>query len=188
MRASGKPGMTEEQVASFVSRFMPAYKAYLPGLYAKVWGCVWVGGEGACMYVCWEGVCVAERGVTLRARIQGVPVRAVCVCVRRGCSFDRAHPISNCAATLQQARTSLGSSTSSIFNAMVFQILRRAPALHAGHTLSHHCDVILHHSVSAHDHSSPLALCRVLAPRALATPWSSRWTNHAALSPSSLRP
>lgn len=34
MRAAGKPGMTDEQIADFVSRYMPAYKAYLPGLYA----------------------------------------------------------------------------------------------------------------------------------------------------------
>jgi pantothenate kinase-related protein Tda10 len=30
MRAAGKPGLTDEQVADFVARFMPAYKAYLP--------------------------------------------------------------------------------------------------------------------------------------------------------------
>ena len=35
MRASGKPAMTDEQVAAFVDRFMPAYRCYLPGLYAK---------------------------------------------------------------------------------------------------------------------------------------------------------
>ncbi|KAL4425715.1 hypothetical protein ABPG75_009731 [Micractinium tetrahymenae] len=34
MRASGRPAMTDEQVAAFVDRFMPAYRAYLPGLYA----------------------------------------------------------------------------------------------------------------------------------------------------------
>ncbi len=33
MRAAGKAGMTDDQIADFVSRFMPAYKAYLPGLY-----------------------------------------------------------------------------------------------------------------------------------------------------------
>lgn len=33
MRATGKPGLTDAQVADFVSRFMPAYKAYLPALY-----------------------------------------------------------------------------------------------------------------------------------------------------------
>ena len=38
MRASGKSGMTDEQVADFCDRFMPAYKAYLPGLYKYVWG------------------------------------------------------------------------------------------------------------------------------------------------------
>lgn len=35
MRASGKPAMTDEEVATFVDRFMPAYKCYLPGLYEK---------------------------------------------------------------------------------------------------------------------------------------------------------
>ncbi|KAJ7526335.1 hypothetical protein O6H91_16G002300 [Diphasiastrum complanatum] len=35
MRARGKPGMSNEQVADFVSRYMPAYKAYLPKLYSK---------------------------------------------------------------------------------------------------------------------------------------------------------
>lgn len=33
MRMDGKPGMTDEQVADFVSRYVPAYKAYLPALY-----------------------------------------------------------------------------------------------------------------------------------------------------------
>jgi len=36
MRAGGKPGMSDAQIADFVARFMPAYKAYLPYLYAKV--------------------------------------------------------------------------------------------------------------------------------------------------------
>lgn len=35
MRESGRLGMTDEQVEDFVSRYMPAYKAYLPGLYAN---------------------------------------------------------------------------------------------------------------------------------------------------------
>ena len=35
MRAKGKAGMTDEQVADFVDRYMPAYKAYLPDLYAS---------------------------------------------------------------------------------------------------------------------------------------------------------
>ena len=35
MRAKGKPGMTDEQVAAFVDRYMPAYRAYLTGLYEK---------------------------------------------------------------------------------------------------------------------------------------------------------
>lgn len=34
MREEGKPGMSDEQVADFVSRYMPAYKAYLPVLYS----------------------------------------------------------------------------------------------------------------------------------------------------------
>eukprot|EP00798_Chlamydomonas_sp_ICE-L_P021504 gene21504-28486_t len=33
MRASGKPGMTNDQIADFVARFQVAYRAYLPGLY-----------------------------------------------------------------------------------------------------------------------------------------------------------
>lgn len=35
MRENGKPAMTDEEVAIFVDRFMPAYKCYLPGLYKK---------------------------------------------------------------------------------------------------------------------------------------------------------
>ena len=31
--AERAPGMTDEQVGDFVARYMPAYKAYLPGLY-----------------------------------------------------------------------------------------------------------------------------------------------------------
>lgn len=31
MRASGKAGMTDEQIADFVSRFMPAYKVSQSG-------------------------------------------------------------------------------------------------------------------------------------------------------------
>eukprot|EP00946_MAST-07B_sp_MAST-7B-sp1_P004368 g4368.t1 len=34
MAARGKPGMSDDQVQDFVSRYMPAYRAYLPGLYA----------------------------------------------------------------------------------------------------------------------------------------------------------
>jgi len=33
MAAAGRPGMDDAGVADFVSRYMPAYKAYLPGLY-----------------------------------------------------------------------------------------------------------------------------------------------------------
>ncbi|XP_057772965.1 D-glycerate 3-kinase, chloroplastic isoform X3 [Salvia miltiorrhiza] len=35
MRADGKPGMSDEEVFDFVSRYLPAYKAYLPTLYAE---------------------------------------------------------------------------------------------------------------------------------------------------------
>lgn len=35
MRDSGKPGLSDEQVADFVSRFIPAYEAYLTELYRK---------------------------------------------------------------------------------------------------------------------------------------------------------
>merc|ERR1712187_741189 len=33
MRASGKGGMSEQEVKDFVDRYMPAYQHYLPGLY-----------------------------------------------------------------------------------------------------------------------------------------------------------
>lgn len=33
-RAAGRPAMTDEEVKGFVDRFMPGYRAYLPGLYA----------------------------------------------------------------------------------------------------------------------------------------------------------
>ncbi|XP_057540585.1 D-glycerate 3-kinase, chloroplastic isoform X3 [Amaranthus tricolor] len=35
MRADGKSGMTDEEVFDFVSRYLPAYKAYLPTLYKE---------------------------------------------------------------------------------------------------------------------------------------------------------
>lgn len=35
MRADGKPGMSDEEVMDFVSRYLPAYNAYLPALYAQ---------------------------------------------------------------------------------------------------------------------------------------------------------
>ncbi|XP_024545180.1 D-glycerate 3-kinase, chloroplastic [Selaginella moellendorffii] len=35
MKAKGKPGMSDEQVADFVARYMPAYKAYLETLYSE---------------------------------------------------------------------------------------------------------------------------------------------------------
>lgn len=33
MRLTGKPGMTDSEIQDFCNRFMPAYRAYLPGLY-----------------------------------------------------------------------------------------------------------------------------------------------------------
>ncbi|RWR83051.1 D-glycerate 3-kinase, chloroplastic isoform X1 [Cinnamomum micranthum f. kanehirae] len=35
MREEGKPGMSDEEVLDFVSRYLPAYKAYLPILYSE---------------------------------------------------------------------------------------------------------------------------------------------------------
>ncbi|XP_077211925.1 D-glycerate 3-kinase, chloroplastic-like [Tasmannia lanceolata] len=35
MRSDGKTGMSDEEVIDFVSRYLPAYKAYLPTLYAE---------------------------------------------------------------------------------------------------------------------------------------------------------
>lgn len=35
MAAAGRPGMTDDQVADFVNRYMPSYHAYLPQLYAS---------------------------------------------------------------------------------------------------------------------------------------------------------
>ncbi|CAI0625497.1 unnamed protein product [Linum tenue] len=35
MREAGKPGMTDEEIEDFVSRYLPAYKAYLPVLYTE---------------------------------------------------------------------------------------------------------------------------------------------------------
>uniref|UniRef100_A0A7N0UZY8 D-glycerate 3-kinase, chloroplastic n=1 Tax=Kalanchoe fedtschenkoi TaxID=63787 RepID=A0A7N0UZY8_KALFE len=35
MREAGNPGMTDEEVKDFVSRYLPAYNAYLPTLYAE---------------------------------------------------------------------------------------------------------------------------------------------------------
>ena len=34
MAAAGRPGMSDAQVADFVDRYMPSYRAYLPQLYA----------------------------------------------------------------------------------------------------------------------------------------------------------
>lgn len=34
LREAGKPAMTQDEVRDFVDRFMPAYKQYLPALYA----------------------------------------------------------------------------------------------------------------------------------------------------------
>jgi len=33
MRSAGKAGMSDEQVADFVARYIPAYQAFLPELY-----------------------------------------------------------------------------------------------------------------------------------------------------------
>ncbi|GKE00964.1 hypothetical protein Tco_1388947 [Tanacetum coccineum] len=35
MREAGNPGMTDEEVRDFVSRYLPAYNAYLPTLYTE---------------------------------------------------------------------------------------------------------------------------------------------------------
>ncbi|XP_058192402.1 D-glycerate 3-kinase, chloroplastic isoform X3 [Rhododendron vialii] len=35
MKADGMPGMSDEEVEDFVSRYLPAYKAYLPALYSE---------------------------------------------------------------------------------------------------------------------------------------------------------
>jgi len=35
MRQDGQAGMSDEEVNDFVSRYLPAYKAYLPTLYAE---------------------------------------------------------------------------------------------------------------------------------------------------------
>ncbi|GAB2293582.1 hypothetical protein Dimus_027791 [Dionaea muscipula] len=35
MRADGKPGMSDDEVLDFVSRYLPAYNAYLPTLYSE---------------------------------------------------------------------------------------------------------------------------------------------------------
>ena len=34
-RAEGRPALSDDEVSDFVDRFMPAYVAYLPGLYAR---------------------------------------------------------------------------------------------------------------------------------------------------------
>ena len=38
MAAAGRPGMSDAQVADFVSRYMPAYEAFLPALHASATG------------------------------------------------------------------------------------------------------------------------------------------------------
>lgn len=45
MRDAGRPGMSEEQVRDFCSRYMPAYRAYLPGLYKRCGGETAVGDD-----------------------------------------------------------------------------------------------------------------------------------------------
>lgn len=57
MRSAGKPGLTDEQVADFVSRFMPAYRAYLPVRTGP--GC-YIGSAAAALLACrgtWPGRC-----------------------------------------------------------------------------------------------------------------------------------
>lgn len=44
MREAGRPGMSEEQVRDFCARYMPAYRAYLPGLYQRA--SAEAGGDG----------------------------------------------------------------------------------------------------------------------------------------------
>ncbi|CAM9153809.1 unnamed protein product [Hapterophycus canaliculatus] len=46
MRMAGRPGMSEEQVRDFCSRYMPAYRAYLPGLYESCGGETAMGDGG----------------------------------------------------------------------------------------------------------------------------------------------
>lgn len=48
MRASGRDGMSDEQVRDFVSRYLPAYNAFLPGLY-KAASTTGVGGKPTLM-------------------------------------------------------------------------------------------------------------------------------------------
>ena len=43
MAAAGRPGMTDDQVADFVNRYMPSYHAYLPQLYASAGGAASTG-------------------------------------------------------------------------------------------------------------------------------------------------
>ena len=38
MRDAGRPGMSDEEVANFVSAYLPAYDAYLPSLYGACAG------------------------------------------------------------------------------------------------------------------------------------------------------
>lgn len=48
MRASGRPGMSDAEVRDFVSRYLPAYYAFLPGLYKAATG-RGVGGKPTIM-------------------------------------------------------------------------------------------------------------------------------------------
>ena len=50
MKEAGRPGMTDAQVADFVTRYMPAYEAYLPGLYAAAEGS---GVGGSPTFLAW---------------------------------------------------------------------------------------------------------------------------------------
>lgn len=47
MRDAGRPGMSDEQVRDFCSCYMPAYRAYLPGLYKEMEAQQRIGRAGA---------------------------------------------------------------------------------------------------------------------------------------------
>lgn len=68
MRDSGKEGLTDDQVANFVRRFMPAYTAYLPGLYSKV--CV-ATNSASCLIAVAYGIVLLQTGCMSTAVVQG---------------------------------------------------------------------------------------------------------------------
>ncbi len=67
MRAAGKPGLSDEQVADFVARFMPAYKAYLPVRARDGAACALALSSGAEQARC----VVAPRAGVLQGRPRG---------------------------------------------------------------------------------------------------------------------